>query len=264
LRQMVKSMVSIASRQGVTEDVDALLKEIAAQGNEAVGQLEEVLNSTKNTCARDAAERGLAMIGTQRAAEALFNGLLTESNTTARGILCRSLQVLESPDSAPAAINALTKVANDHTVITSILESIPRIVGSNAVALIVDKYYAVDADEGQRSRLLLALAEVRNPQAVSALVEIAWNDPDAQLRENAAIALGQIGSPEALASLIDLVDRTGATNIQDIVVNSIAPARNKESIELLQNIYMTTTNPLLKAGVEDALKDVDQETPRDD
>ncbi len=101
--------------------------------------------------------------------------------------------------------------ATDASVASAAIDALGKTGSAAAAALLVARLKSADFPDARKSTVILALGELKDKQAVEALMEIAkGQDQDKVRRLYAADALGKIGDPRALPVLKAMYDEPDA------------------------------------------------------
>lgn len=183
---------------------------------------------------------------------ALFAAIET-AEVEDRDTLARSLQALSGHDMGADLLNFLIRNASDPTLADQARDALARIIAPEDIALISQAVPSDPEQSALRSYLVQALAQVRNPASVEALVNLCAQSKDQDVVNAASSALGSIGTEEAVMSLVSLIEDAGIQDLNDPLAQALMSAANKDSRVLLQEEFLNTTNPVIQYATAYAL-----------
>jgi HEAT repeat protein len=93
-----------------------------------------------------------------------------------------------------------------------------------------------DPKPGKRDEALRELGELKDPQAIPAIVEILKNDRNDNTRKFAAAALKEIGHPDALEPLMQALEQEEKTFARKEIIAALERIGKKEAVPLLGRI----------------------------
>ncbi len=194
----------------------------------------------------------IAASGTRDDILVLFTAIET-ANQEDRDTLARSLQAISSHDIGPDLLDFLIRNIDDPMVAAQARDALARIIAPEDIAFVSQ---AVPSDSEQavlRSFLLQTLAQISNPVTVDALAHLCAQSKDPGIFMAVSSALGSIGTPEAVASLVILIEDGAVGDLNDPLAQALMSAANKDSRLLLQDQFLTTTNPVVQYATAFAL-----------
>lgn len=201
---------------------------------------------------------GLAMDGSRKAVATLLKAIdLVEGEE--RSQLARSLQALHSSEASAELQTFMVENSTDAVVAVQVRDALARIATGDDV-LRMGQSLPSDPEQGlARSYLLGTLARVRNPDAVPELTELCLSS-DPAIYTSAAIALGGIGSAEAVSALVNLIEKLAVADVNDPIVQALLSVANKDAKVALQDVYRSTTNPVIEYAAAEALFAIEQQS----
>lgn len=272
---IVSKMAELAEAQGMTEETEKAISDVAALGDVAVPYLDKFIESGQIKLV-EASGRALAEIGTPRAVSVLLDATARkQNNSDQKQALVSSFHALTNSASADVLIQALVNNEKDQSLAVMLRDTIARIANTDTVRSVaktyhelkpsivkVDEHNSFDENGLKQSYLMAIILRVSSPQAVTGLKEIVSTDSDSSLKSQAVIALGLIGTKEAIQALVDTISKTTSIAFTNVLVESLGSVNNKESVNELAQLLNQNTNENVRYGAAKALGNIPNATSR--
>ena len=196
----------------------------------------------------------LAQSGDREKLLTLFAAIESTEDAEDRDTLSRSLQALHNPEFGPDLLEFLTRNVKDVMIADQARDALARNIAPSDIALLGQAIPAdTEEDPLLRSYLVQTIARINSFDAVDALAELCWDTPHEDVHTAAAQALGSIGTPEAVNALIAFIEHLGLEDINSPIAQSLMNSANKDARQLLQEEFLTSTNPVIRHATATAL-----------
>ncbi len=209
----------------------ALVGELVQNGEAAIPFIAEAFARADYPAVRHGLADALSRIGTRSAIELLIAQAADEQTPAARANLLKALNSLSHPEGLRVLATGLL-VFDDPVV----RQSAAHALGQRAQPDTID-YLAVLHREAkhlpQKTTVLMALADVRNPAAVPGLRQAIDRTADPAVLEAAVKSLAKIGTPSAIQCILDTLNKSSANRTPELrvrLLDSLAHIRNPSSI----------------------------------
>lgn len=233
-----------------------ILNRMAAFGDAAVDRLAGLMHSPIDENVREFAAYGLALIGTPKALGELLKAIRNEQDPRIRDNLRAQLCKITNPACMEQVIEGLLQdsVGWWSEDAGKILSSLG---GPSVVTGLMN--WSGRVEENYQQRIGNTLAEVRNPDAVSALSNAIKPGVRSEIQTGAGNALAMIGTPEAAQALLDAVKGQTDEAYRERILTACRRITNKDSVQLLDKALDDMGDPLIRAAAANALANFDNE-----
>lgn len=242
IQKLIDELSSLSAKQPMIPQTEGIIRELCDIGDAVIPAIRKILSSDANASIKAPAARVLAQIGSAESVAALVDYIEAESDPVCKDLYIRSIQAVDKADASPALIKALES-SRDIYFSSEIKQAIARTGTEETVKQIVEACRSQNGMNAQTANLLGALSIVRQPETVPALVNIAANDQNPQIRKSALQALAGMGYPNATQSLAEMYKSEQNADRKPMILDAIAKVNNKESLAILQDIYNNKGNP---------------------
>ena len=124
---------------------------------------------------------------------------------------------------------------------------------TNSLGFVVHALLQPGLNDWQTSNLLGYLSEVRNPSCGEMLADVVWTVTNQSVREQAIVSLAEIGDEPSLLHLMEFLGDVSMSNSHEHVLYMIGRIQNKESIDNLATVFLSSTNAGLRYAAARAL-----------
>ncbi|MDB6005719.1 MAG: hypothetical protein JWR15_2706 [Prosthecobacter sp.] len=185
-----------------SEAAFAAARQLAQAGPEVEAQIIAALSQAALPEHARALASALAMIGSADAIEAIWNHALKNSDPALRTALLGSFDHVTNPEGVSLIASALA-VSDDSEVISAATRTLARAATADTVNVLAELYAQPARQPEQRAKILTAISAVTNPQAVTALGQLATQVQQPELAAAAAASLAKSATAESAIALSD-------------------------------------------------------------
>ena len=239
-------MLNLAVSAGPRER-EEVIRRLATLGEGAISDLGAAMRAAPSAGAKLIIAQALALIGTSEAVDQMIANLQAVTDPAEQASLVHAFDGLANPAGLETLTSSLASV-DDPALSRQLIGVIGHLASDDTVQFLAEMYREQPNIPSQPDNVVAALAGINNPNAVTALAQLASEAAELPLQYAAVRALGAIGTPEALEGILSATFRGGNTNpaFRQAVLSTLQSVTNPQAIAWLEQ---QSRSPNLPADV---------------